>query len=504
MSNNWIAKPDYHGQIMLGEKFFFKIFETIYDSGVMPEELILHGDITLKLRKPESLKFTFRDGEDPNAKSDMELTFRYKIMSLPWAAAKVGLDVEIDLDKMGIKFKCFDEMTERMINDFGAMSNQSNLLEQVKNKIKSYFDRNVSTNFRTIHAIDILVKKLEKTNDFDTAIGVGLIFDTYTVAALRPSPFSLQSFLPYGSAYALAIPRKTLEIFGNHIRNLLKLSEVKIIPVSKGLDIKIKADTSVPGLGGESDLEAIVKIQNDRLYCDMKLKRLKVKTGLFVNVVAFALFVGPMGNYAVYKEKTKYERRYIYYLNKFLDEKILPYLRNIPGRLSLFETRPDPFFNRSFDILFKPSKLDISSKGIYLVGDEVVELVDKPIYVEIVDKVNVNKENPDSPLMELEYAVPSYGKIKLSMEEVNQRLSKNQLAKAVLTPTYIRKKDSAIREIKFSSGVDFTVNHLLRLSLSKVLRIHGHHIIISPRARMHFRAVGDGYKGNNLGELPRF
>jgi hypothetical protein len=156
----------------------------------------------------------------------------------------------------------------------------------------------------------------------------------------------------------------------------------------------------------------------------------------------------------------------------------------------------------------------VDAFGMSLAGTAVIEAQDEPVPVELIDKQRNAAFPQYQNLMSLFYRIPDFEggeRVELLLPEVINRLEANRLATVEMRPTLVHREKTIVRDLQFSTGVDFRVEEIIFLFKNHVLVIPAYELI-EPRkpgvygyvAQPYFRDKADRSIEDNLDELPEF
>ena len=84
------------------------------------------------------------------------------------------------------------------------------------------------------------------------------------------------------------------------------------------------------------------------------------------------------------------------------------------------------------------------------------------------------------------------------------RIPEGRLPTVCLEPVAIRRKDTIVTEIQFSTGLDLTVSETVALQEAGALIVRGYQLIHPKNANSYYRALADDTTENNFESLPLF
>jgi hypothetical protein len=173
------------------------------------------------------------------------------------------------------------------------------------------------------------------------------------------------------------------------------------------------------------------------------------------------------------------------------------------------------------------SEIQMDASGLAVAGSATAGELFQPLQAMIVDRLR----DPDvgdspGPLRELVYRTSDGATVNLKVPEALKRVREGELtcplrlselsgsadlrmptgrlATVCLLPTAIRRKETIITDIRFSSGVDLRVSEAVALQDAGVLILPRHQLIHPKDADPYFRSPPDSTEENNLENLPPF
>lgn len=207
---------------------------------------------------------------------------------------------------------------------------------------------------------------------------------------------------------------------------------------------------------------------------------------------------------------------------------VLDLLDAIPRSIPIFTDEPDPLHQRTLLVTAGFTEVLVNGSGFAAAGTTSVQEVRQPIPVTLVAR----RRDPDGDqdleerLAALTYRTEGTVEHELALDEVLVRTAEaaletpfrvqplpadadvvllgGRLASVCLTPTNVRRRETVVTDIRFSSGVDLRVPEAVMLQDVGTLVVRGVQLIHPVDAEPYFRAVADASIENNFENLPPF
>jgi hypothetical protein len=196
----------------------------------------------------------------------------------------------------------------------------------------------------------------------------------------------------------------------------------------------------------------------------------------------------------------------------------------IPRSIPIFTDKPDPVHQRTLLVTTGFTEIVVNGSGFAAAGTASVQEFLQPLPVTLVTR----RRDPDDQgrLAALTYRTEDTIEHELALDEVLTRTAEaaletpfklqplpgdadvvllgRRLASVCLTPTNVRRQDTVVTDIRFSSGVDLHVPEAVMLQDAGTLVVRGVQLIHPVDAEPYFRAPADASIENNFENLPPF
>lgn len=200
---------------------------------------------------------------------------------------------------------------------------------------------------------------------------------------------------------------------------------------------------------------------------------------------------------------------------------VLGALGAIPRSIPIHIDRPDALHERRVVVSTAYEEVEMNSSGMALAGTATPAEVFSPLRSSLVGR---NRENGDGALRSLVYRAADGTRVELPLEEVRARMTElvppleliplpgeatirvpgEKLASVCVRPTGIRRQETVVTEIRFSTGLDLRVPEAVALQDAGAIVLSGFQLIHPSNAHPYFRAVADDSTDNNFESLPDF
>jgi hypothetical protein len=197
-------------------------------------------------------------------------------------------------------------------------------------------------------------------------------------------------------------------------------------------------------------------------------------------------------------------------------------LDSIPTSIPVLSDTDDSLYTRTVVVAADYDEITLDGKGLAIAGKSQLAELLEPQAARLVESIYEQDE-----LKKLKYRVPSSGdEVTLDLSEVIGRLGENELKPPVraesnpdnsvldipsgklccpcLIPTHIRRKDTIITHVKFSTGLELKVSDAVMLQDNAGVYLKGLQLIHPVNANPYFRAPANTTKADNFEELPGF
>ena len=193
----------------------------------------------------------------------------------------------------------------------------------------------------------------------------------------------------------------------------------------------------------------------------------------------------------------------------------------IPRSIPIHVDQPDPLHERQIVVSTNYEELAMNADGMAFAGTAATEELFTPLRATLV---RATRDPASGALTSLEYRGAGGARVELPMAEVEARLTElrapllllprpagstiripnEKLASVCLVPTAIRRANTVVTDIRFSTGLELRVPEAVGLQDGAAIVLEGLQLIHPSNARPYFRAPADESTENNFESLPRF
>jgi len=552
MIDHNLLKTGFDYETLFSADYFLTIIQTAYDYEKIPDELDLGDSGSLLIGRPSTATI-LHDNNDADLEIDVGVDYNGLLLSV-----SLTFKLLFDDSKITLQFVDIDNTTRQLIIAFANQETLDTILATLSTQVNQEVPISLGNNVAQLE-----VKKLAPTPNHQAAIGL-YANGNLQIASQSQKPEEdfiergdlnlATNFLPADQDYAIGLSSTTFQRLANHawhqtgeerggkllhpiydpkdIRKWqAKLAsnpdEKKPDPVGKFVSFSIKPLNGFVRMVVKSeifidfwpdaDVTAIFHLTptlaNGNLVMNTELEDYDVDTGLLGDLLAF-LTLGLLGIIALEIVEAVIEAETDDAVEQQGQDQAADAFSGLLASFNLFTERLDPFYKTHIKLKHFYENAKVDALGMSLSGSAVIEPVDEPVPIEIIDKQRSLAFPQYQNLMSLFYRVPDFDggdRIELLMSEVLTRITNQQLSKAEMRPTQVNRKNTIIRDLKFSTGVDFTVNATIFLFKERVLSIPGYELIEPRRpgvygkvAHAYFRDKADRSLEDNLDELPAF
>lgn len=255
--------------------------------------------------------------------------------------------------------------------------------------------------------------------------------------------------------------------------------------------------------------EARPRVRDGALDIEVKLAEFDADAGLLGDLIAaFAgafVGIGVVGGIVVYELVENSREDEGEEKAKSRTDEITKLFEAIPRAVDVGTSRSDPFYELVHWVAHRYREANVNADGMSYAATPDVVASPRPVAVELVDKTRGEGAGSFAGLTGLVYRIIDLGVTQeLPMAEVLRRILAGELAKVMLQPSAVRRKNTIITELKFTSGVSFSVSEAIALQQRGVIAVVGCQLIRPRGKRPYFRDAPDADPSNNLESLPRF
>ena len=200
----------------------------------------------------------------------------------------------------------------------------------------------------------------------------------------------------------------------------------------------------------------------------------------------------------------------------------------IPRSIPIATDEPDPLHERTVLVTTTFSEALVSGSGFAATGTASVVETRQPLSVMLVDRRRAlgDAQGIEGGLEALTYRTEDSALHELELDEVLLRVAEadldtpiqvvplpdgadvallgRRLASVCLTPTNVRRRETIVTDIRFSTGLDLRVPEAVMLQDVGALVVRGVQLIHPDNAEPYFRAFADETVDNNFESLPPF
>jgi hypothetical protein len=201
-------------------------------------------------------------------------------------------------------------------------------------------------------------------------------------------------------------------------------------------------------------------------------------------------------------------------------------LNAIPRSIPFFTDQPDPVHERTLVVNANYAETVVDGSGFAAAGTATIGEWRQPLPVTLVDRQRALAGAVEGELTALVYQAEDDVLHELALDEVLVRVEEGEivtplrliplpveadvallgrrLAPVCLTPTNVRRAETVVTDIRFSTGLDLRVSEAVLLQDAGALVVRGVQLIHPRDADPYFRAFADATVENNFENLPQF
>ncbi|MEE9378358.1 MAG: hypothetical protein V3V33_10020 [Candidatus Lokiarchaeia archaeon] len=551
MIDNTRIKTGYDVEILLGSEYFMTIFYGAYDSGEIQSQVDLGNGALLNINRPISCQLL------PNSvDADLEIIIPVELIvtdmpPLPHDAT-IGLFIDITMSDFRFEYSYLDDLTRNLITTFETTSGIPGILEEVENKLRTDFERDINLDLVSETIIKLDTRKISGSDGYQDAFG---LYANLNIRTIRANPFvsfdidqyidrgtliNGISFLPNDRSFAVGFSKDTFQRFENDAWNNLAVQHPNgyyYFPVMDGdevvgnftdLDIILKNGfikviikmkiiiDNWPDANVTAVFRYIPRISNGVLTVDMELRDFDADTGLLGDFLGFLIgtlffsligfLTGELGGAAILAAfggvggVITVEITEDVLADKFGEDAVEDRsigidnaFETFPVRNRIFADQKDPFYNLWYVLVNYYDEVNINSNGMSLAGHALIETENEPTHVTVIDKERGESADSWNGFLTLIYRMERAGNIILPILEVLQRIQRNELAQVFLTPTHIHRKFSMVSDIQFNSGLDLHVAESVALQDAGVIHVNGYQLIHPLKLHLRYNRIPNPY-----------
>ena len=200
----------------------------------------------------------------------------------------------------------------------------------------------------------------------------------------------------------------------------------------------------------------------------------------------------------------------------------------IPRSIPIVTDQPDPLHERTLLVTTTFTEVLVNASGLAMAGTASIQETRQPLPVELTDRRRepADAQGTEGALLALSYRTGDAAVHELPLQDVLARVAEGdldtplriqplpadadvallgqRLASVCLLPTNIRRRETVITDIRFSTGLDLRVPEAVMLQDIGALSVRGVQLIHPANAEPYFRAFADGSLDNNFENLPEF
>jgi hypothetical protein len=197
------------------------------------------------------------------------------------------------------------------------------------------------------------------------------------------------------------------------------------------------------------------------------------------------------------------------------------FVNAIPRSIPVGNDRPDPLHERTVVVEALYDEFQMDESGLAFAGSVQIGERFQPLPAALVGRRRENDllhslvyRTPDDTEVEIpldvvfermeEGELRAPFKIRTPPEESETRIPAGRLPSVCLTADAIRRSDTVVREIHFSSGLDLRVSEAVDLQDAGAIIVRGLQLIHPKNANPYYRAPANSETDDNFENLPRF
>lgn len=558
MIDNTRIKSGYDVEVLLGADYFLTIFQAAHEAGQIPASFqVAQGDqlITVTVARPHDAAIL--QGDDANLELTMGLT-----IELPDAAEPINIDAGVEFlisfskeTGVSISFVRFDSSIRGTLVSFVG---EEKVLE-LEESLRASSDKTLQVDFSEAEQLvqRVLPGQVEPAIQPAIALYLNLNLKVASQDGPPESEFIERgnadlgvSFLVKDRAYAIGVSPQTFERFANDAfhgffqegeNSHPLLQDGKPVGEYKSIRMEPKDDGFVritvrfrgfvkhfPDAPVKVEFNLRSSIVDGRLHFDVELENFDADAGLLGDVIAYlcggalaVIALAILGPGAVVLMPILQSGAIVgieIIANRKGDENegtaaeggddiradVSSAFSAFPTRVELFVDKRDQFFTRHLFLQCRFQDVVINKEGMSMSGRTFIDRTTFFPQTDIKSRSRGTDADSRLGISTLTYRLHDFINVTLTMAEVFRRISKNEIARVDLEPTNTRRSDTIVTDIKFESGVDFSVAEIIALDDERIIRLPGYQIIDPKGANVYVRSAPDKRKQNNLEELPTF
>lgn len=536
MIDNTRIKSGYDVEVLLGSEYFLNILKAAYRSGEMPSENEIDDNVNLEFGEPSSLVI-LADRNDADIEATIQFTLVVGGIPVLSQDSSIGIFLTITTNAISFEYSYLDDSTQETIRDIELATGTTGLLEEVENSIREAINRDVAFDFLSVEVAELKIKKLSSDIGYQAAFGLYVNLPLKVVRLPldpdawwpRGSLIGAVSFLPNDRSFAIGFGDQTFARFATDTLNSLgvrradgsvhyplmegdkitgKFTRIQINPRRRGnIRLVVNVEYFLEGLPN-ADVTA-----KYRLTPYIENGEFSIRPPVLIEFVFDIGFLGVLipvlsGNILGAILSSKFGLGYE--AAGAVEGEIGDAFLSIPDRITVSNDQRDPFFNCLYDLVNQYVEVKVDTHGMSLAGNVVLEAVNEPTDVMIIDKMRGQGANSWNGLVTLTYHTQTHGDIEMEIHEVLRRVPLREIARVGMNPTHIRREESVVSDIRFSSGLDLFTSESVALQTIGALVVNGYQLIREYQKQngllvsAHYRARANDQLDDNFESLPQF
>lgn len=556
MIDHQLIKTGFDLEVLLGADYFLTVLQGAYNAGEIPAELSIgEGEepTVIQIAPPHAVRII----TDDRLPYDIEVDIPLALVDSSFAT--FGLALSISANQIEMEYRYLDESTQGLIAFFGLISGNPNLWAETELLLAEALNKTIPLDLVASDVAEMQVLKLQAEGVHQAAYGLYLNLnlnigpqgaDPEDSFIARGDLNDAVSFLPENSSFAIGIGKDTFPRMANDMWHGFRVENedgsaghpvkdgdkvvgayksVTMQPKAGALEVTVKSQIFIdfwPDADVTAKFEFRPKVTPDgKLTFEVLLTEFDADTGLLGDLLGFliggllgaiiGLIMGPIGvvlsasllagggiaaveiTEAVLEEKFSDEVE-----EQAQEAGVGSAFSAFPVRKRLFTDERDPFFHRHHEVVHLFDEATVNADGMSFAGHAVMEAINEPQLVTLVDKERGSGEAAWNGLLNLIYQVPGLGRIPMPLNEVLRRIPLRQLARVGVTPVGVRREKTVVTDICFQSGLDLHTSESIALQGEKVIFVYGYQLIHPVNARPYYRAKADQSLSNNFESLP--
>ncbi|HMQ46136.1 MAG TPA: hypothetical protein PKA00_00285 [Saprospiraceae bacterium] len=557
MIDHNLIKSGFDLEVLLGADYFLTVLQGAYNAGEIPAELSVGDEedpIVINIEPPHAVRII----TDDRLPYDIEVDIPLALVDASFAT--FGLAVTISTNQIAIEYRYLDESTQGLIAFFGLISGNPNLWAETEVLLAESLNKTIPLDLVASDVAEMQVLKLAADGAHQAAFGLYLNLnlnigpqgaDPEDSFIPRGDINDAVSFLPENRSFAIGLGKETFPRMANDMWHGFRVENedgsaghpikdeddnvigayksVSMQPKEGALEVTVKSRIFIdfwPDADVTAKFEFRPKVSPDgKLTFEVLLTEFDADTGLLGDLLGFliggllgaiiGLIMGPIGvvisasllagggiaaveiTEAVLEEKFSDEVE-----EQAQEAGVGSAFSAFPVRKRLFTDDRDPFFHRHHEVVHLFEEASVNADGMSFAGQAVMEAINEPQLVSLVDKERGSGIGAWNGLLHLIYQVPGLGRIPMPLNEVLRRIPLRQLARVGITPVGVRREKTVVTDICFQSGLDLQTAESVALQEVKVIFVYGYQLIHPVNARPYYRARADQNLSNNFEALP--